>query len=91
LADPTEDGDAVNKNILDREIQTKILNTSSCGVTKILNMNNKTIINVPDPQNDDLQLIFKFNSEIEVNSQLESLKYLRLTVMVKNKWLQTLK
>lgn len=91
MADPTEDGDAVNKNILDREIRTKILNTSPCGVTKILNMNNKTIINVPDPQNDDLQLIFKFNSEIEVNSQLESLKYLRLTVMVKNKWLQTLK
>jgi len=71
-------------NILNREIRVKSLNFSPDGLTeKISNMNNKRIVGLPDPQIESESVNLrtlnrKIMREIDVNNQLEALKYLRL-------------
>jgi len=83
LADPSDAGDEVNKNIFDRKIRTKTLNMGLNGATKILNVNHHKTINVPDPEGQNGAVILqmlnrKILKEIEVNNQLESQRYLKL-------------
>jgi len=74
-------------NILDRQIITKSLNLKPEGIaTKYLSMGGQYhIVGLPDPQLQDETINLKtlnrkIQSELEINNQLESLKYVRLDV-----------
>jgi len=50
LANPTDDGDAVNKNVMDREIWKKTLNMGLNDSAKHLNMTFHKITNINNPR-----------------------------------------